>query len=231
MVFTATFNTYLTAWIQVRWKRWMTSYYLKLWMHDGNHYKMQLTGSETDNPDQRISEDINLFITQTWTYTYSFVQNILQLGTYLVMLWDLSMTIPLIFFDRDWSFPGYFIVLAIIWAIITTFLTHKVGKPISRLTYNQQMYDANFRFSLVRVRECSEQIALLKGEEVEHAREIGEGHLALEVVEAACDGGALTLQRAAEVGVVDLHEGLPLDAVLESGAVGVIETELRAPEL
>ncbi len=170
MVFTATFNTYLTAWIQVRWKRWMTSYYLKLWMHDGNHYKMQLTGSETDNPDQRISEDINLFITNTWTYTYSFVQNILQLGTYLVMLWDLSMTIPLILFDKDWSFPGYFIVLAIVWAIISTFVTHKVGKPISRLTYNQQMYDANFRFSLVRVRECSEQIALLKGEEVEHAR-------------------------------------------------------------
>ena len=69
------------------------------------------------------------------------------------------------------------------------------------------------------------------GEEVKHTLNIREGHLALEVVEAAGDGRALTLQRAAEVGVVDLHKGLPLDAVLESGAVGVIETELRAPEL
>lgn len=170
MTFTTTFNVYISSWIQVRWKRWMTGHYLKLWMDNGNHYKMQLTGSETDNPDQRISEDINLFITNTWTYTFSFVQNLLTFGTYILMLWDLSSTIPLILFGKDWSFPGYFIVIAIIWSAISTLITHLVGKPLSRLTYNQQMYDANFRFSLVRVRECSEQIALLKGEDVEHAK-------------------------------------------------------------
>lgn len=173
MTFTSTFNTYISSWIQVRWKRWMTGHYLKLWMDNGNHYKMQLTGSETDNPDQRISEDINLFITNTWTYTFSFVQNLLTFGTYILMLWDLSSTIPLILFGKDWSFPGYFIVIAIIWSLISTLITHWIGKPLSRLTYNQQMYDANFRFSLVRVRECSEQIALLKGEDVEHTKLMG----------------------------------------------------------
>lgn len=170
LVFTTTFNTYITAWINVRWKRWMTARYLKLWMDGGNHYRMQLTGSETDNPDQRISEDISGFITSTWTYTFSFVQNLLTLGTYLVMLWELSNSIPLIFGNHDYSFPGYFIVIALVWSAITTLITHLVGKPLSRLTYNQQMYDANFRYSLVRVRECSEQIALLKGEDVERAR-------------------------------------------------------------
>lgn len=170
MIFTGTFNTYIQAWIAIRWKRWMTGQYMTYWMQGGNHYRMQLTGSETDNPDQRISEDINAFITSTWMYTFSFAQNLLSLGTYLAMLWSLSASIPLILGGKDWSFPGYFIVIAIIWVTFTTLCTHKVGKPLTRLTYNQQMYDANFRFSLVRVRECSEQIALLKGEEVEHTR-------------------------------------------------------------
>jgi vitamin B12/bleomycin/antimicrobial peptide transport system ATP-binding/permease protein len=170
MMFTGTFNVYIQAWIAIRWRRWMTARYLSLWMENGQHYRMQLTGNETDNPDQRIAEDISAFIGSTWMYTFSLGQNLLSLGTYLVMLWGLSASIPLMLGGKDWSFPGYFIAIAIVWVTITTTLTHKVGKPLSRLTYNQQMYDANFRFSLVRVRECSEQIALLKGEEVEHTR-------------------------------------------------------------
>ena len=143
---------------------------MDLWLSGNTHYKMQVTGSETDNPDQRISEDIIQFITHTWNYTFSFVQNLLTMGTYLVMLWDLSATIPLIIGGVDISFPGYFIVIAILYAVITTIISHVFGKQLSRLNFNQQMYDANFRYSLVRIRESSEQIALLNGEDVEHAK-------------------------------------------------------------
>jgi putative ATP-binding cassette transporter len=170
MIFTGMFNIYIQSWIMIRWRRWMTARYMRYWMANHNHYRMQLTGNETDNPDQRIAEDITLFVTQTWTFSFSLVQNFLTLGTYLVMLWNLSEQIPLVIGSKDISFPGYFIALAILWAAITTFLTHIVGKPLSRLTYDQQMYDANFRFSLVRFRENSEQIALLRGEDVEHSR-------------------------------------------------------------
>jgi putative ATP-binding cassette transporter len=170
MIFTGAFNLYISAWINIRWRRWMTARYMKFWLDGSNHYKMQLTGNETDNPDQRIADDIRMFIDSTWMYTFSFANNLLNLGTYLVMLWQLSASIPLIFGGVDYSFPGYFIVIAIIWVVITTTITHKIGKPLARLTYDQQMYDANFRFSLVRVRESSEQIALLKGEQVEHTR-------------------------------------------------------------
>jgi len=170
---TSNFNVYVTSWINIRWRRWMTARYMRLWMEGGNHYRMQLTATDTDNPDQRISEDISSFIGSTWMYTFSFAQNLLSLGTYLLLLWQMSATIPLILGGKDWSFPGYFIVLAIVWAIITTFIVHNVGKPLSRLNYNQLMYDANFRFALVRFRENSEQIALLKGEDVEHMRIMG----------------------------------------------------------
>lgn len=168
--FTGALNTYIQSWIQVRWKRWMTARYVNYWMEGSTHYRMQLTGNETDNPDQRISEDIVQYITWTWTFTFSFVQNIISLVTYAFMLYDLSLTIPLIIGGRDWSFPGYFLLISVIWTAFETIVTHLVGHPLSRLSYNQQMYDANFRYSLVRVRECSEQIALLRGERVEHTR-------------------------------------------------------------
>ncbi|MDR0916530.1 MAG: ABC transporter ATP-binding protein/permease [Oscillospiraceae bacterium] len=175
-----TFNGYISSWISIRWRRWMTARYLKLWMENSNHYKMQLSGNETDNPDQRITEDITQFISFTWMYSFSFVQNILSFVTYTVILWNQSAIIPLKFglkggFDGhgDFSVPGHFLWIAILWTLITTGLTHWIGKPMTRLTFDQQMYDANFRFSLVRFRENSEQIALLKGEEVEHARLMG----------------------------------------------------------
>ena len=168
--FTAQLNAYCESWLKIRWRRWMTARYVNYWLEGSAHYRMQLTGNETDNPDQRIAEDISQFITYTWTYTFSFVRNIISLVTYAAMLYDLSLTIPLMLGGKDWSFPGYFVVISVIWAAVETIVTHLVGKPLARLQYQQQMYAANYRFALVRVRECSEQIALLRGEDVEHSR-------------------------------------------------------------
>ena len=168
--FTAQLNAYCESWLKIRWRRWMTARYVNYWLEGSAHYRMQLTGNETDNPDQRIAEDISQFINYTWLYSFSFVRNIISLVTYAAMLYDLSLTIPLMLGGKDWSFPGYFVVISVIWAAVETVVTHLVGKPLARLQYQQQMYAANYRFALVRVRECSEQIALLRGEDVEHGR-------------------------------------------------------------
>jgi len=168
--FTAQLNAYCESWLKIRWRRWMTARYVNYWLEGSAHYRMQLTGNETDNPDQRIAEDISQFINYTWLYSFSFVRNIISLVTYAAMLYDLSLTIPLMLGGKDWSFPGYFVVISVIWAAVETIVTHVVGKPLARLQYQQQMYAANYRFALVRVRECSEQIALLRGEDVEHGR-------------------------------------------------------------
>jgi putative ATP-binding cassette transporter len=172
MVFSGQFNSYITGWINIRWKRWMTARYLRLWMEHHTHYKMTLTGNETDNPDQRITEDITGFLGSTWTFSFGFVQNLLSLFTYVVVLWGYS-TVPIVIAKQHLEFPGYLVVLSFIWAAITTLVAHLNGKRLTRLTYNQQMYDANFRFNLVRFRENSEQIALLRGESVEHRRFMG----------------------------------------------------------
>ena len=168
--FTSQLNSYCESWLKIRWRRWMTARYVNYWLEGSAHYRMQLTGNETDNPDQRIAEDISQFINYTWLYSFSFVRNIITLVTYAAMLYDLSLTIPLMLGGKDWSFPGYFVVISVIWALVETVITHFSGKQLARLQYQQQMYAANYRFALVRVRECSEQIALLRGEDVEHGR-------------------------------------------------------------
>jgi putative ATP-binding cassette transporter len=173
MVFGGTFNIYVQGWLMVSWRKWMTSQYLGNWMENHGHYRMRLTGSPTDNPDQRIQEDINGFIGSAMMYTLTLIQNIAMMSTFMVILWNLSNTIPMIIGDVDLSFPGYFIVIALIWAVISTTTVHNFGKQLVKLQYNQQMFEADFRFSMVRVREYSEQISLLKGEGVEHTNVMG----------------------------------------------------------
>ena len=87
--FTSSLNTYIQSWIQLRWRRWMTARYINYWLTGSAHYRMQLTGNETDNPDQRIAEDISQYITYTWTYSFSFVQNCISLVTYAIMLMNI----------------------------------------------------------------------------------------------------------------------------------------------
>lgn len=166
-------KNYLDGWLNVIWRRWMTSQYLGNWMTNHNHYKMRLIGNPTDNPDQRIQEDIVQFIDGAIRYSLTLLQQVVMLGSFLVILWNLSNTIPLMIGGADRSFPGYFIVVALLWAILSTFTVHKFGKQLAVLNYNQQMYEADFRFSLVRVRENSEQISLLKGEDVEQGKLMG----------------------------------------------------------
>jgi len=151
----------------------MTSQYLDSWMEKHGHYKMRLIGSPTDNPDQRIQEDINSFISGAMTYSLTLLQNIAMMATFIVILWNLSNEIPLVIGGIDFSFPGYFIVVALLWAALATATVHNFGKQLVGLTYNQQMFEADFRFSMARVREYSEQIALLNGEPVEHSNIMG----------------------------------------------------------
>jgi putative ATP-binding cassette transporter len=173
MTLAAAGKTYIEGWLGVNWRRWMTSQYVNEWLDKNNHYRLQVTGNASDNPEQRIQENINLFIQNTIMYSLQLLQTLVTLGSYIVVLWNLSSQIPLIFGGKDFSFPGYFIVVAFLWAFLSTYLVHTFGKQLIRIQYNQQRYEADFRFALVRVRENSEQIALLKGEPVEHARLMG----------------------------------------------------------
>jgi len=164
------YQLYLNQWLQIRWRRWMTARYLGGWLHDANHYRMQLLGDAADNPDQRIAEDTQRFVEQTLALGIGLLSSIVTLASFVVILWGLSNEAPLHLFGSDIPIPGYLVLGALIYALLGTLLTHLIGRPLVGLNFQQQRFEADFRFNLVRARENAEQIALLRGEPAERAR-------------------------------------------------------------
>ncbi len=166
----AIYQLYLNQWLQIRWRRWLTSHYLGEWLEDANHYRMQLQGDAADNPDQRITDDIKLFVERTLDIGVGLLSSVVTLASFIVILWGLSAASPLTIFGREFAIPGYLVWGALIYAVFGTALTQWIGSPLVNLDFQQQRYEADFRFNLVRVRENSEQIALLQGESAERQR-------------------------------------------------------------
>lgn len=166
----AVYQLYLNQWLQIRWRAWMTRRYLGDWLQDANHYRMQLLGDAADNPDQRLTDDVRMFVDRTLNIGIGLLSSVVTLGSFVVILWGLSAAAPLHLFGVEYIIPGYLVWGALIYAILGTLLTHLVGRPLIALDYMQQRYEADFRFNLVRVRENGEQIALLRGEAAERGQ-------------------------------------------------------------
>jgi vitamin B12/bleomycin/antimicrobial peptide transport system ATP-binding/permease protein len=166
----AVYQLYLNQWLQIRWRNWLTHHYLGEWLNHANHYRMQLQGDAADNPDQRISDDVKMFVDQTLNICVGFLSAVVTLVSFVVILWGLSADSPLTLFGNEFHIPGYLVWGALIYAIFGTVLTHWIGSPLVMLNFQQQRLEADFRFNLVRVRENSEQIALLSGESAEQER-------------------------------------------------------------
>ena len=166
----AVYQLYLNQWLQIRWRRWMTAQYLGDWLDKANHYRMQLQGDAADNPDQRMTDDVKLFVDRTLNIGVGLLSSIVTLASFVTILWGLSNAAPLHMFGREIAFPGYLVWGALIYSVLGTILTHLIGWPLVGIDFRQQQYEADFRFNLVRVRENSEQIALLRGEDAERER-------------------------------------------------------------
>jgi putative ATP-binding cassette transporter len=166
----AVYQLYLNQWLQIRWRQWMTQQYLARWLTASLHYRMQVLGDAADNPDQRIAEDIQIFIEKTLTIGIGLLGAVVSLASFVVILWGLSAAAPLTLHGQSWNIPGYLVWAALLYAAVGTLFTHLVGRPLVALNFYQQRYEADFRFNLVRVRENSEQIALLRGEPAERER-------------------------------------------------------------
>jgi putative ATP-binding cassette transporter len=166
----AVYQLYLNQWLQIRWRRWLTETYLDRWLAGANHYRMQLLGDAADNPDQRIAEDVRQFIDAgILPIGLNLLNAVVTLGSFAVILWNLSAAAPLHAFGIKYDIPGYLLWAALVYAVAGTIFTHLIGRPLIALNFQQQRYEADFRFNLVRVRENSEQIALLNGERAESA--------------------------------------------------------------
>jgi len=165
----AVYQLYLNQMLQIRWRRWLTARYLDQWLAHRVYYDLQTRQNATDNPDQRIADDIGSFVTQTLTLTLGFLEAVVSLASFIGILWGLSGTLEFALAGVQLAVPGYMVWVAIGYAVLGTWLTKRVGRPLVALNFNQQRYEADFRFSLVRLRENAEAVALIGGEADEGA--------------------------------------------------------------
>ena len=160
----AVYQLYLNQMLEIRWRRWLTDRYLRTWLADGAYYRMQLVARETDNPDQRIAEDLHLLASHTLGLFVGGLRAGVTLATFVAILWGLSGTLTVPVGGFSITLPGYMVWVAVLYAIAGTWLTHWIGRPLVRLNFDRQRYEADFRFSLVRFRENTEGVALYRGE-------------------------------------------------------------------
>jgi putative ATP-binding cassette transporter len=155
----------------IRWRRWLTKQYVGEWLDDGTHYRMSLRGVHADNPDQRIAEDIKQFADTTYAFSIQLLAQVSTLVSFSIILWGISadFTLP----GTNIAVPGLLFWVALIYAVFGTGVTHLIGRPLIPLFFNQQRFEADFRFSLARLREYGEQVALLEGEPTEKRLAMG----------------------------------------------------------
>jgi len=163
----AVYETYLEQMLQMRWRIWLTKQYLGDWLGNQVYYRLELEHRGTDNPDQRIAEDLRLFTSGTLSLTLGLMREIVTLASFAVILWGLSGSLPLSIGGSEVAVPGYLVWVALVYAIAGSVITHYVGRPLIRLNFQQEQREADFRFALVRLRENAEGVALYRGEPAE----------------------------------------------------------------
>lgn len=163
-IIAAVYQTYLTQMLQIRWRQWLTKRYVDAWLSRGTYYQMQVLGDGTDNPDQRISQDLATFSSQTLNFVIGVISSVTTLAAFLAMLWTLSAQVAIPWHGAKIVIPGYLVWAAVLYSVCGTVLTAVVGRRLIHLNFNQERFNADFRFSLVRLRENSESIAMYRGE-------------------------------------------------------------------
>ena len=161
----AVYKQYLQQMLMIEWRAWLTENYMSDWLSGQAYYRLQLLDRGTDNPDQRIADDLNIFVDLTLTLALGLLSAVVTLVSFIGILWTISGPLEV----AGVNIPGYMVWVALIYAIGGTLVTHLIGRPLIGMNFSRQRVEADFRFSLVRLRENSEGVALYHGEQGEHA--------------------------------------------------------------
>ncbi|MBR2214817.1 MAG: ABC transporter ATP-binding protein/permease [Selenomonadaceae bacterium] len=167
-IFLAVYAIYLRQLLEIKWRTWMTDEYLAGWLKKQVYYRLQLLGLDTDNPDQRISEDINQFVSLTLQLLIGALKECTTLAAFGVVLWELSGSFTLEIGGFSWEIVGYMFWFSLLYSILGTVGAHIAGRKLIGLNYEQQRFEADFRFNMMRVRENSESVAFYAGEKAEN---------------------------------------------------------------
>lgn len=160
----AVYSYYLQQRLALRWRKWMTKNYLAKWTGQQMYYRLEMFSQGTaDNPDQRISEDINLFTARTLSFMSGLLRSATTIVCFIFVLWNLSEVLSFSAAGQEIHIYGYLVWTALAYSVLGTWITHKVGHRLVSLNYLQQKLEADFRFSMVRLRETAESVAFYNG--------------------------------------------------------------------
>ena len=157
------YRLYLQQMLQIEWRAWLNEHFLADWLKDRAYYRLQLLDRGVDNPDQRIAEDLRLFVDNTLELALGLLSSLVMLVSFTVILWNLSGDFKI----AGVAIPGFMFWVALVYTGFGSWLTYKIGKPLVSLNFNQQRFEADYRYALIRLRENSEGVALYKGEALE----------------------------------------------------------------
>jgi putative ATP-binding cassette transporter len=149
--------------LQIEWRSWLNERFLTHWLKDRAYYRLELVNRGVDNPDQRIAEDLRLFVDNTLDLGIGLLSSVVSLVTFTVILWQLSADYQI----AGVTIPGFMFWTVLVYSLVGSVIVHLIGKPLISLGFNQQRFEADYRFSLVRLRENAEGVALYKGEGLE----------------------------------------------------------------
>ena len=160
----AVYSYYLQQTLILNWRRWLTTRFIDIWLQNKTYYNLQMFGKDTDNPDQRISEDVRQFVEMTLSFGIGILKAFCTFASFVVILYNLSGSLSFTFMGKTWTINGYMLWASLLYSVIGTYITHLVGCKLVKINFIQQKYEADFRFSMIRLRESAESVAFYRGE-------------------------------------------------------------------
>ena len=172
-VLVSVYRIYVRQALEMRWRHWLTDHFVAAWMGSQAYYRMELHEKHTDNPDQRISEDVRSYVASALGLSLSLLSAVATIVSFAAILWTLSGSWMIHLAGYDFRIPGYMMWVAIGYAALASWLSHRVGRRLAPINFDQQRYEADFRYTLVRFRENVEAVAFYHGEQDERDRAQG----------------------------------------------------------
>ena len=160
----AVYSYYLQQTLILHWRRWLTTRFIDIWLQNKTYYNLQMFGKDTDNPDQRISEDVRQFVEMTLGFAIGILKSLCTFISFVFILYQLSGPMSFSFMGKTWTIHGYMLWASLLYSVLGTYITHVVGRKLVKLNFIQQRYEADFRFSMIRLRESAESVAFYRGE-------------------------------------------------------------------
>ncbi|MBB3656766.1 putative ATP-binding cassette transporter [Rhizobium sp. BK650] len=164
-----TTQVYVRMMIQRRWRRWLTTALIARWLANGRYYQLNLIGGDHRNPEARISEDMRIATESPVDFIAGVISAFLSASTFIVVLWTIGGALSLPIGDMTVTIPGFLVVTAVLYALITSTTIAVIGRHFVRVSEVKNQVEAEFRYTLTHVRENGESIALLGGEEEERS--------------------------------------------------------------